>query len=244
MRIQRLVSLTLLLTLGATTAWAQAAASFGPRKIYLRGQALAWQLPVPSAMGELFDLAVAAGEAQGMVVSERDDEEGMLRLLKTELTGAELDELCRYPILGYYKWRPVENFAQAQARAMRERVRGESTAEAALSRGNVHLSIRLADGVYTIQSICSAYLRDWGLLETSSKGVLEKAFLEELTAALGMPTEVQLPGPGLEPSREDPTRDLQEARRCLENCRPGRPCPGVYVHPETRQLLCVEEPPS
>lgn len=242
MRTRRHLSVTLVLALAASTAWAQAGAEFGPRKIYLRGQALAWQLPLPDPVAELFDKAVAAGEAQGMMVSERDEEEGILRLLKTELTGTDLDALCRYPIVGYYKWRPVETFAQAQARAMRERVRGESTAEAALSRGNVHLSIRLADGVYTIQSICSAYLRDWGLLETSSKGVIEKAFLEELTAALGIPTEVQLPGPGPEPSRKDPTRDLQEARRCLENCRPGRPCPGVYVEPQSRRLLCVEEP--
>jgi hypothetical protein len=232
----------------ATLAYPQGA-SFGPKPIYLRGGALAWELDFDQPVDEVFDAARKVGKKHRLSVVERDDGSGVIRLARGNQKGAMLDKHCTYPIVNYYSWRPLESFAAAQSTALTRRRPGETLAQAGRLNGTVHLTIRsTGSGAYTVQSICSAFLHEWGLLESTSLGVLEKSFLEDFLEELGTPTEIPLPEVAvLEPSRADPTRDLHLAQQCQEQCTAFYRCSGMYVDPDTRELRCVgdlEESPD
>jgi hypothetical protein len=233
--------LALLVT--ATLAAQGAGGSFGPKPIYLRGSALAWQLRIERDAAEVFEAAKKAGKKQRLAIVERRDADGVLRLSRANQKGATLDKHCAYPIVNYYSWRPLENYATAQSNALSRRRPGESLGRAGRLNGTVHVSIRAkGGGLYEVQSICSAFLHEWGLVEATSLGILEIAFLEAFLAELGMPMEIELPQPrALEPSRANPTRDLHVAQLCQEKCTPFYRCSGMYVDPETLELRCVEE---
>lgn len=228
------------LLLSAAGALGQGA-SFGPKPIYLRGSAHAWHLSLDLPADSVFDAAKAVGKRHKLAVVERDDAAGILRLRRGNQKGATLDKHCTFPIVNYYSWKPLENYASAQNTALTRRRPGETLAQAGRLDGTVHLAIRkAAGGGYSVQSICSAFLHDWGLMEATSLGVLESAFLEDLLERLGEPMDVSLPDVQyLEPSRADPTRDLHVAQQCMEKCTPLYRCSGMYVDPESLELKCV-----
>jgi hypothetical protein len=194
-------------------------------------------------MATVFDRALRADDATGFDMSSRDDEEGVLRLVRREEKGGILDELCRYPIVNYYSWRPTNSYAESQTSAIGRRRPGESIAQAGRLDGIIYLAILgRGEGHFEIQSLCSANLHDWGLVEAGSRGVAEKEFLEEFLALMGALVEVPLPEPAvLEPSRSDPTRDLHVADGCQKRCVGGGRCSGMYVDPDSLELRCVKE---
>jgi hypothetical protein len=217
--------------------------SFGPKPIYVRGSALAWQVASEKAPESIFDTAKKVGKKSRLVVVERDDTSGVLRLARANQKGATLDKHCSFPIVNYYNWKPLENYASAQNTALTRRRPGETLAQAGRLNGTLHLTIHSAgDGVYTVRSICSAFLHDWGLVEATSLGVLERGFLEAFLEEIGTPMEIALPeAVTLEPSRENPTRDLHVAQQCMETCTAFYRCTGMYVDPESLELRCVGE---
>ena len=231
-----------LVLLGASGAQGQqGAGSFGARPIYLRGSAFSWQFTFDEPIGKVFDAAVKSGKKHQLRVAARDDGAGVLHLARANEKGATLDKLCTYPVVNYYGWQPVEDYATAQRDAISRRRSGNRLGRVSRLNGTVYVTVRSSrEGVFDVQSICSAYLRDWGVVEATSSGVLEKGFLETFLKEVGTPGEVPIPVvPSLEPSREDPTRDFHVVRRCRERCTPATQCPGLYVDPETRELACV-----
>ena len=238
----RAVLVTLVtLSTAAAPAYSQGG-TFGARPIYLRGTAHAWTLSLDQPIEEVFDAVKAAGKKHRLSVTSRDEESGVVRLLRGNQKGSTLDKHCTFPIVNYYSWQPIENYAAAQNTALTRRRPGETLAQAGRLNGSVYVTIRqVAENTYSVQSICSATLHDWGVLEATSRGVLESAFLEDLLERLGTPMEVALPEIRVvEPSRENPTRDLHLAQQCMERCTPLYRCGGMFVDPDSLELRCVD----
>ena len=59
-----------------------------------------------------------------------DDGAGVLRMRRANQKGAVLDRHCTFPIVNYYSWKPLENFASAQNTALTRRRPGETLAQA------------------------------------------------------------------------------------------------------------------
>ena len=240
--VARSIGLSVLLSI-VLAPWAYPQ-SFGPKPIYVRGTALAWELGFDQPVKTVFDAAKAIGKKHRLAVVSRDDAAGVLRLSRANQKGKTLDKHCSYAIVNYYGWQPIENYASAQNTALTRRRPGETLAQAGRLNGTVHITVQShGEGAFSVQSICSAFLHEWGLLEATSRGVLEVGFLKGLLAELGTPMEVPLPEPAvLEPSRANPTRDLHVAQQCMEKCTPFYRCSGMYVDAETRELRCVADP--
>ena len=240
MQIRR-AGLTLFLgALSIGSALAQES-SFGPRPIYLRGSAFAWEFTFEQQVDEVFKAAVKVGKKHGLKPVTGNGGSDLLRLARIIQKGGVLDKHCRFPIVSYYSWEQTETYAQVQSAAFGQRMRGESMGQAGRLNGAVNILIHSrGEGIFAVQSICSAFLRKWGVVEATPLGVVEKAFLEDLVAALGTSMEVPIPdAPMLEPSREDPKRDLHVADQCQERCVPGSPCTGMFVDPSSLELQCV-----
>lgn len=242
-KLQR--SLIILLLLGSLMpgyAFAQAV-SVGPRPIYLKADVLKWQFALDRGREEVFSAVITAGEGLGFAVASRDDDAGILVLSKSIGTGVDLDEHCKFPIVNYYNWNPMATFAETQRRLVQKRGLGESAAFAGKLGGSVRVSIHVDnEGTCKIEGLCRAARTTWGWssgtrlpylpdgLQSTSKGLLEKQFIEGMLKQLGLSATIDIPTSKIgEPARTDPTRDLYLAESCDT---------GVSVDPKTMEIRC------